>query len=539
MAHAAEPLKELYVVQSKPPQVVVLDAVSGKSVASIPLQPDPQDAIFNGRRRILYVLHFKHGSYDNPTRHWLEPVDMGTRRSLQPIELGPGVPWWHAPGVSRLTMSQDEGRLFYFDVGGAMRAKKPRVEPGGEGVVYVVDARTNALTATYRLDGTSADDFFSSPMGDRVFMLSAGRGQALLGHKGQNHDLVVFGEGKTTPLSTLHLGCQVITILASSDQKRLFLLGRDLADPKSDNELIVIDAQEGSILSRQKVGTEAREIVSRPDGKSYWLVGLEQMRALSDEGVLLEDRIPLNRMNDSKKYIGNVEGMIGGHAGEVLVLNESRAAIVIHGDNGAPLNKLALVNLSEKRVAEIVETGREGIRVGRKLESIAEAVISNPIFEAEILNPQKHVGLAKSSDGQTLYALNSASNDITVINTQDGSVSSRVPLDQSVFRIWNMNKLLWGIGNTAVDVVNTETNKVDEHFKLKAGKPDTWRCFRSQLCRVGISGPPSAALLDVRIDEGQLMIQGPKKVYLFEGTSGQRLCEFDDKGKAVKVLLGR
>jgi hypothetical protein len=68
-AVAADPPRELYVIDAKRPAVAIVDPLAWKTVGSIPIPEDPTAAVLGKNGRHLYVLHrglFKPGRGSSP-----------------------------------------------------------------------------------------------------------------------------------------------------------------------------------------------------------------------------------------------------------------------------------------------------------------------------------------------------------------------------------------------------------------------------------------------------------------------------------------
>jgi len=68
--------------------------------------------------------------------------------------------------------------------------------------------------------------------------------------------------------------------------------------------------------------------------------------------------------------------------------------------------------------------------------------------------------LLRREDGKYFYVLNSASNDVTVIQSSDGAITHHIPVDSSHYRLWRPDggKYLFCLGGKELNIIDTETN---------------------------------------------------------------------------------
>lgn len=170
---AAERQSEWYVLQAKALALLVLNPATGKTVASIPLLPNVQKAVYSSQKRSMYLLHGRAFPMKGKPSQ-LSVVDLESRRIRPTMALGT-----FGTCSSKLVLSQDHSRVFCFSPGLGNRGTKVSNVEAQSGTVFAIDTASDTVTATYRMNGgRAADDFAVTETGDQVFMVSGGMRQA-------------------------------------------------------------------------------------------------------------------------------------------------------------------------------------------------------------------------------------------------------------------------------------------------------------------------------------------------------------------------
>ena len=133
-----EPIHEVYVINTKPPSVAVIDAAEWTVVGSVPLAPNPTHAVMGADNRFLYVLHkgiYRPEGLLEPGIAELSVVDIANREVVRTLPLA-----WNVSGI---TLSEN-GRYLLCLRQGRKGNKKAKDEYGS---VLIVDTRTNQVAA--------------------------------------------------------------------------------------------------------------------------------------------------------------------------------------------------------------------------------------------------------------------------------------------------------------------------------------------------------------------------------------------------------
>lgn len=139
-----------------------------------------------------------------------------------------------------------------------------------------------------------------------------------------------------------------------------------------------------------------------------------------------------------------------------------------------PTSKVAFVSLKENRVERIVTSGRSSVKVGKTLGAAALAgamsyMRSYPLFLS--LRPVPNPRLKSSPDGRFVYALNTFSGDITIVDSDDYSIIDRIPVGE-VHGLLDApgGKYICTFGPKRIFLIDTQTNKIQADHKLASGK---------------------------------------------------------------------
>ncbi len=217
---AVEPKREVYLINSKPASVAVVDSEHWKLAGNIPLDPNPTHALIHPQTRILYVLH--NGLFSSSDSLPQEPsklsiLDPGARKLIRSIPLG-----WNA---AKMHLLGDGRYLVCFGVG-TPGFKRISQQPGS---ATVIDTRKNEAVATLSAGRLGSHLLFARD-GSRVFVLS--RGDAPDKKKGSpphQPALTIFSLDQEKPLAEIELEHEAQDMLLSQDDKWLYLLDQGSA----------------------------------------------------------------------------------------------------------------------------------------------------------------------------------------------------------------------------------------------------------------------------------------------------------------------
>lgn len=514
--------------ECKPARLIRLDLTTGRIRSSIPLDKGASYAVAHPGKPFVYVVHRARGQrhvnpssqgrsgtrYKDPSR--LSVVDLTSNSVIRTVELG--------KGDSEVRFSNSGDRVFCFSMGEFMTTRQETAKPANAAMVTVLNTRTHEVEATYRSD-KSADEFFVSDDGERVFLFSSGTrwtgrgsGWRLLGKGAKRvpQELAVFGGRTSTPMKLHAFNTFIENSVLAEGRTKLVLVGRYIdGDQKGQGALQTLDLATGEISEPKPVGRETRRMFRLEDGKGLWLAGKQEISVLSEEGQLTGKSISLE-FDDADADKKEIEG----YPGRAMVLGDNRAVIHIVNRNGADKKRIALVDLSANRVQAVVPVGKRGVRIGREIgaaflaaglsagASAGAAAVGSPYTYVFYVVPRPgFASVVKRADGRFCYALDPQSDDLTVVRASDGEIVAHLPFTSSL-TLWAPpgSRYVLGLGEKEIEVLDTDTNRVDKMAARSGG--------------VGVT------VIDYEANE--LYVMGNKGLEVWSGTTGQSIKVFTD-----------
>ena len=405
-ARAAEPTRELYVVDAKRPAVAVVDPSTWSVLASIPIDADPTAALLGRRGRFLYVLHngaFRPGGGFRVGQGAVSVVDLQSRTQVLNIPLG-----WNTTDIA---FSSDGRYLLCVSEGKAGKKDTPDTH----GSVVVVDTETNAVTATLPA-GRFGLRVAATADASRIFVLSVGELQKK--KNGAPSSLGIFAPNNAAPLAEIPLG-RTSRLLLAQDDRWLYALDGGFPSKKRaehrNGAVHVVDVAAAKLATTVDVGTaprgltwdgptesaivlaqtsfkdqggrlvrlhgtESPEVTVVGSGPRYvrrlddstgsLVVSYEDMRLLPDGRSTTGSPLVLNPAKGAARASAtNVR--LDGTPGELLPLpDQNRIAVSVLNPQGAS-SKVAILNLKENRVEHVLTTGRGSVKFGKILGAVA------------------------------------------------------------------------------------------------------------------------------------------------------------------------
>jgi YVTN family beta-propeller protein len=212
----------------------------------------------------------------------------------------------------------------------------------------------------------------------------------------------------------------------------------------------------------------------------------EDMRFLPDGASNTTSLIPLNarRATESKP--------LGGVPGEVLYLPKSnRVAMTVRTPAGDPTAKVALVNLDQNKVEHVVKTGRGSVKFGKFMGAMALSIAMSSLsyyagysmaqatgspyffYNVYLFTPRPpNLELSASPDEKFIYALNSQTNDVTVIDASDGTTKQKIAVGGGCRRVAVApdGRFLYSFTGGQVNLIDTQSNQNHLEHHSKTGK---------------------------------------------------------------------
>lgn len=249
---ASEPSRQIYVVNTKPPSVSIIDSEGLKVVGRIPLVGDPSYAVTDRQGRFLYVvlngrLNLRGEGPTVPSE--LAILDMGARKQFRTIRLG-----WYADPCSLVS---NQRYLLCFSGG----FPGMRETPEDFASVKIIDAETNETTATLSAGHAGKQMIFTSDA-SKIFVLVEESPPLKAA-------VIAFSPEREKPLAEIALEHEPAQMVLSSDEKWLYILDEGIPskEPKRARSgvVYVVDVTALKLVASHNVATAPRglEVDSR------------------------------------------------------------------------------------------------------------------------------------------------------------------------------------------------------------------------------------------------------------------------------------
>ena len=532
-ARAIERSNEIYIVNAEPPSLAVVDSQNWKLLGSIPLEKSPSHAVVDSQNQFLYVLH--HGVM-NPTDFYpteaskVTVVDLGSRQVVRTISVG-----WNVFKMSLIkdgqyllcfSMGREASKKIQRESGSVTiidttkRDAIATLSAGrlGSGILFNKDASRIFVLSRGDEPKKKKDPTPPAKPALTVFSLDSEQPLAEIELANPVRQMVfsrdekwlyLLDKGSPNKKPAKHRNGVVHVVDTSS----LKLVGshdvgtspRSL-DVDSSSDAVAVLAQasfkdesgklylvRGSEVSQPlDIGRDPQSLKRASDQPGRYVLTSDEFRFLSDDGTLASSFVPLNKKKGSAQAAGPDVLTLGGNASEILQLPGSeKAAMTVVTAFGAPTSKVAIVNLKENKVERIVTTGRGGVKFGQFMGAMALSVamsslsyygnfyvarsMGQPYFYYNIYTfrpPSPNLDLAASADGKFVYALNSQTNDVTIIDVSDGKVLGHVAVGGGARRVLLSpgGRFICAYSNKEITLIDTQSNQQQVEHKLTAGK---------------------------------------------------------------------
>ena len=402
----------------------------------------------------------------------------------------------------------------------------------------LLDANTNEPIRKYEIPGPG-EWAVTTPDASRLFIVS-GRawtweqynGWAVFGGSKDLHVLYTFSRESDRPIGEVPLADNPIADLRlSPDGAQVYVLDRGFTKfkkPWPAGNLYIVNSQSGKLVNSQSVGVfpafypdeasasmnicswatapvgfmgnrtgrvlviKGQEIASTtdmdvdmfvqrfPSEPGRWVIGSYEMRFFPDAGSA-DTRPVILRLAKGAKSPPPKKPIDADPIYPAIALPGSSAA-AFRLENG----KVALVDLNERLLLEVVSTGRKGVKIGRALQrfgvSLGASMASGlafgsvgspyaPIFMAgkRLAGPLDMVARA---DSQFLYAHDSGSDDVTIIDVSKRSVAGVVPVGKGCSGLVRhpMSNHLYAVGSEDVVIIDMSQNTRAGRYTYRSGK---------------------------------------------------------------------
>lgn len=477
--------------------VTFLDPDTHKVLGSVDVGKNPTGARFSPDEKFLYVLNGgKRSAWSGAVSEegTLTVIDVEARRVVSTIELG--------FDPLRIYFSPDASRLFCFSLG------KRKKGEAAKAVVTVVDRATHGEAASIETAPGGLDAMLSSD-GRWLYAL---HGDPLGKRKDARPALVVVDTASNTVAREVPLVHAPVEMVASPDGRYVYVLdrGKPSKDPlkNKDGRVFVLDGSSHEVLATHDAGADpgslqlderngsvfvpSRASAKTKQGVLHGIRGAEVFAEvevaekpssvrLGPDGstlfVLCEEAISVVDLGQAKE-IRRIPLAL--KTGEFLLSHDGRRGYVTERQG----SDLALLDLADGKVAGVVKTGRGGVKFGKLMGAIALTALSygagyagasgsgSPMFFYRVYTVAPATSqLALRKDGRFLYALNTLSNDVTIIDTETRQVVDKIATGGGANEIVVAPKgrHLYVRTPSQLTIVDTEKNTLAQKHDLGGG----------------------------------------------------------------------
>jgi DNA-binding beta-propeller fold protein YncE len=529
--YAVTPKSEVYTINVKPPSVSIIDSENWKLLATVPVDPSPNHAVADRKGKSLYVLHngwLNDTLFPPSSPSTITVIDLATQKVVRSIKVG-----WYAYKLSfvkdgryllcftrgflgskkvqkesgavtiidiekadsvatlsagrlgkEVLFSKDGSKVFVLCLGEAADKKKntPEVKPA----LTVFELEREKPLAEVELPQEIQEMTLSRD--ERwLYLLDVGV-PSKNPKKHRNGTVHVFDTDAMKLCAAADVGVSPRSVDVDSTSEYAAVLSQVSAKDRSGKLYLV----KGNELVRSvDVGVDPR-FLKRPENQpGRFVLSHGDMRFLDDGGVLATSFIPLNKAKNAPPAGAEVKHL-SGDPGEVLALpGGERVAMTVNDALGTPTSKVAILNLKTNQVEKIVTTGRSGVKFGKFMGAMALSVAMTSLsyyanysvaqstgqpyffYNVYVFTPRPpNLTLAASADGKTLYALNTSTNDVTMIDVAKGEVLGHVAVGGGARQVMLApgGRFVCAYSNKEITFIDTGTNKQHSEHKLTDGK---------------------------------------------------------------------
>jgi YVTN family beta-propeller protein len=495
----------------------VVDAKTLAILGNFPLEQDTSQVLVDSDNRYLYVLHHgpsnKRGEITGPSR--LTIHELSSQKLVSTIPVG---------YFAHMSFSGNRRYVLCFAKGVPQTKKQPEQKA----MLTVVDLTTQKAVADLSLGHRGTMLVVNHDL-SRMFVLTRGE-QPFRKDPGSKAYLTAFDLNAEKPLKEIEFDGYPAQMALARDGKYLYLLdnGYRLRGKRVDGSLYVVDVNLVELTKTHDVGINPRMLQVDPDSEFVTLLGSSGKkdadgRFYQFQGSGLQKMFTVG---SSPQFIGHVSGLplrllvtydqlhflaadgspttqtiflnekgggeagarLGGYPGEMLHLPEVNKLVMSvrqGGSFGTPTSKVAFVDLKENRVEHVVTTGRGSVKFGKIVGAAAASAAmtslsyyagysgaratGSPFFFYNVYSfspGTTNVELTTSADGKYVYALNTFSNDVTIIKADDATVIDHIAVGRGGGRVFRApgGRFICAYTDAKVTLIDPTTNKVQvEH----------------------------------------------------------------------------
>jgi DNA-binding beta-propeller fold protein YncE len=303
----------------------------------------------------------------------------------------------------------------------------------------------------------------------------------------KNGTLYVIDMATAKLVKTHDVATQPRGLSMDPDTSSLFVLAQNSVKEKEGRLFRFRGAE---LDQTNEIGREPQFIRSFGNHSGSFVISFEDLRVVPETGPMSNSFIALN---PRKREAVTADKDLGGNVpGEVLYLPQQKKLMTtVRNRYGAPTSNVAILDLETFQVQRVVTTGRASVKFGKFMGAMALSVALSSLsyygnysiaastgqpyffYNVYVFTPAApNIELTASPDGQFAYALNTSTNDVTIIKVADGTVVDRIAVGGSCKRVALApgGRFVYSYTPGQVDLIDTTSNKKHLEHKLTSGK---------------------------------------------------------------------
>jgi YVTN family beta-propeller protein len=423
-------------------------------------------------------------------------------------------------GLPRPPLLSPDGKDLVFFSPQMLPKKQPAVPAG----LQFIDVGSRQIAGTRVMEGDPTDLAFSGD-GRFLYLLEKGKpdrkpAKNVAGriqvYSMETRDHEINLEGGTAPRG----------FIADEEGRQVLVLSEGAPSAEKgepEGELRVLRG--GDTTATLKVAAEPAFVRISPDRARLYVVG---GRALSHVDLPNLRRIADTPLKPAGMNI--LSANTPSHAvDELAVSDDGRRGFALYQGS----SKLSVLDLESQKLIDEVTTGRGGKKFAKFMGVLALSVAMTAASQSAAQNPYygypyylydvysfqvaaPNTSLALRPDGKFAYALNSQTNDVTIVDADTGHVVDKVPGGGQALRLFTGGAMLAVRDKDALRFIDTATQKKGEEL-LFPGSSSVALAFSS--------------------DGAHAIAAGGTAVYVLDGTTGKVLARHGDFKRAESVVV--
>jgi YVTN family beta-propeller protein len=413
--------------------------------------------------------------------------------------------------VSLLTSDSDMAVLYSAPV----TRKNAPTEPGE---LRLVDVKGPSLLATLKVEGAPSEAIYA-PGRRYVYLLERGK-RDKKPEKTVRARLQVFSLEEKAHVGNLDVGVEARDTVLDEERGALYVLSDGQPSPENKKPRGALHVVKGADLAASvPIGPIPLFVRHAEDRERMYVVSARDLTIIDPVAWSAIGELPLEEASGGlgEVAVGYPMAAPNHSPANLSVTPDGRRGFVLYNT----ASKLLVLDLENRKKVEDVTTGRGGKKFAKFLGAAALSGLATvgssmtyvPTTPGYMLLVS--TDLAMRPDGKFVYANNSQSNDVTIVDTETAAVIDKVPTGGKKLMTFHEKKTLAVIDDTSLHLIDMESNK-------KVGEV----LFASRLSRVTLTPDGTRALA---LTDGA--------VHVLDGVTGKALTRVAGFKKPTEVLF--